>query len=55
MKIDTTVIKAGFIAFIIGAGIDMSSATFLLSIQNYAHYKVRGIYTASIIFSRILG
>jgi Na+/melibiose symporter-like transporter len=33
----------------------MTSTTFLVSVQNHADYDIRGICTASIMFSRMIG
>lgn len=52
---DSAVIQAGFTAFVIGTGMGMTSTTFLVSVQNHADYEIRGICTASIMFSRMLG
>ncbi len=42
-------------AFIIGVGMGMSSTTFLVSVQNEADFSMRGIATASTMFTRMLG
>ncbi|THB82982.1 MFS transporter, partial [Pantoea allii] len=42
-------------AFLIGTGMGMTSTTFLVSVQNQADYQIRGICTASIMFSRMIG
>lgn len=47
--------QAGFTAFLIGIGMGMTSTTFLVSVQNQADYQIRGICTASIMFSRMIG
>lgn len=47
--------QAGFTAFLIGTGMGMTSTTFLVSVQNQADYQIRGICTASIMFSRMIG
>ncbi|QHM75562.1 Multidrug resistance protein 3 [Mixta theicola] len=52
---DSGLAQAGFAAFVIGTGMGMSSTTFLVSVQNSAAFEIRGICTASIMFSRILG
>ncbi|KAA9001868.1 MFS transporter [Affinibrenneria salicis] len=39
----------------IGAGMGMSNTTFLVSVQNTASYSIRGIATASTMFTRMLG
>ncbi|MDF2783772.1 MAG: EmrB/QacA family drug resistance transporter [Pantoea eucrina] len=52
---DSSVLQAGFTAFVIGTGMGMTSTTFLVSVQNHAQYEIRGICTASIMFSRMLG
>ncbi|QUG75599.1 MFS transporter [Erwinia sp. E602] len=46
---------AGLSAFVIGTGMGMTSTTFLLAVQNNAEFSIRGICTASIMFSRMLG
>ncbi|MXP67406.1 MDR family MFS transporter [Pantoea sp. Aalb] len=55
LNTNSTIIQAGFTAFIIGTGMGMTSTTFLVSVQNYAHDEIRSICTASIIFSRMIG
>ncbi|MDU5192933.1 MAG: MFS transporter, partial [Mixta calida] len=52
---DSSLILAGFAAFVIGTGMGMTSTTFLVSVQNSADFAIRGICTASIMFSRMLG
>lgn len=52
---DSSLIQAGFAAFVIGTGMGMTSTTFLVSVQNSADFSIRGICTASIMFSRMLG
>lgn len=52
---DSSVLHAGFAAFVIGTGMGMTSTTFLVSVQNCAEFPIRGICTASIMFSRMLG
>ena len=52
---DSSLLYAGFSAFVIGTGMGMTSTTFLVSVQNSAEYHIRGICTASIMFSRMLG
>lgn len=52
---DSPVWHAGFSAFIIGAGMGMTSTTFLIAVQNTAGFEIRGICTASVMFSRMLG
>lgn len=47
--------QAGAIAFVIGTGMGMTSTTFLIAVQNSAEFSIRGICTASIMFSRMLG
>lgn len=46
---------AGFAAFVIGSGMGMTSTTFLIAVQNSAEFSIRGICTASVMFSRLLG
>lgn len=55
LRADSSLIQAGLTAFVIGTGMGMTSTTFLVSVQNHAHYDIRGICTASIMFSRMLG
>jgi len=52
---DSSLIYAGCAAFVIGTGMGMTSTTFLVSVQNSAEFHIRGICTASIMFSRMLG
>ncbi|MCL2900276.1 MDR family MFS transporter [Brenneria tiliae] len=42
-------------AFLIGAGMGLCNTTFLVSIQNSVDYSIRGIATASTMFTRMLG
>ncbi|QTF08376.1 MFS transporter [Brenneria izadpanahii] len=42
-------------AFLIGAGMGLSNTTFLVSVQNAVDYSIRGIATASTMFTRMLG
>lgn len=49
------VLHAAVSAFVIGTGMGMTSTTFLIAVQNNADYQIRGICTASIMFSRMLG
>ena len=51
----SSLLQAGFAAFVIGTGMGMTSTTFLVSVQNSADFAIRGICTASIMFSRMLG
>lgn len=46
---------AGLSAFVIGTGMGMTSTTFLIAVQNTAQFEIRGICTASVMFSRMLG
>jgi EmrB/QacA subfamily drug resistance transporter len=55
LRSDSSIMQAGLTAFIIGTGMGMTSTTFLVSVQNHAHYDIRGICTASIMFSRMIG
>lgn len=55
LRADSSILQAGLTAFVIGTGMGMTSTTFLVSVQNHAHYEIRGICTASIMFSRMLG
>jgi len=55
LRSDSSIVQAGFTAFVIGTGMGMTSTTFLVSVQNHAHYDIRGICTASIMFSRMIG
>ncbi len=52
---ESPVWHAGFFAFVIGTGMGMTSTTFLIAVQNTADFAIRGICTASIMFSRMLG
>ncbi|MEI2264662.1 MDR family MFS transporter [Erwinia sp. CGal63] len=52
---DSGIGHAGFAAFVIGSGMGMTSTTFLIAVQNSAEFSVRGICTASVMFSRLLG
>lgn len=42
-------------AFLVGAGMGMANTTFLVSVQNDAPANMRGIATASTVFTRMLG
>lgn len=55
LNIDSSILYAGCSAFVIGLGMGMSNTTFLISVQNEVSYEIRGIATASTIFSRMLG
>lgn len=55
LRSDSSIMQAGLTAFVIGTGMGMTSTTFLVSVQNHAHYDIRGICTASIMFSRMIG
>jgi len=55
LRSDSSIVQAGFTAFVIGTGMGMTSTTFLVSVQNHAHHDIRGICTASIMFSRMIG
>lgn len=52
---ESTLFQAGLTSFIIGTGMGMTSTTFLVSVQNHADFNVRGICTASVMFSRMIG
>lgn len=52
---NSTAWQAGISAFVIGTGMGMTSTTFLIAVQNTAEFHIRGICTASIMFSRMLG
>ncbi|MEC5341540.1 MDR family MFS transporter [Brenneria populi] len=52
---DTSLNWARVAAFTIGAGMGLSNTTFLVSVQNAADYAIRGIATASTMFTRMLG
>nr|WP_314420089.1 MDR family MFS transporter [uncultured Erwinia sp.] len=52
---ESPVWHAGLSAFVIGTGMGMTSTTFLIAVQNTAQYEIRGICTASVMFSRMLG
>ncbi|BAH83280.1 MFS transporter [Candidatus Ishikawella capsulata] len=51
----TSLIQLGLKTFIVGMGMGTISTTFVVSVQNHTHQNVRGICTASIMFSRIFG
>jgi len=51
----SSVLHAAISAFVIGTGMGMTSTTFLIAVQNTAEFSIRGICTASIMFSRMLG
>lgn len=55
LQTDSPIWQAGGAAFIIGSGMGMTSTTFLIAVQNSAEFSVRGICTASVMFSRLLG
>ncbi|QKJ87108.1 MFS transporter [Paramixta manurensis] len=55
LRADSSVLSAGCFAFVIGTGMGLTSTTFLVSVQNSADFHIRGICTASIMFSRMLG
>ncbi|HBV39195.1 MAG TPA: MFS transporter, partial [Erwinia sp.] len=55
LQVDSSISYAGFAAFVIGTGMGMTSTTFLIAVQNSAEFSVRGICTASVMFSRLLG
>ncbi|WP_312757003.1 MDR family MFS transporter [Pantoea brenneri] len=55
LRPDSSLYQAGLTAFVIGTGMGMTSTTFLVSVQNQADYQIRGICTASIMFSRMIG
>ena len=55
LRPESSLYQAGFTAFLIGTGMGMTSTTFLVSVQNQADYQIRGICTASIMFSRMIG
>ncbi|TCV99795.1 MDR family MFS transporter [Biostraticola tofi] len=52
---ETSIGYARLAAFIIGTGMGMSNTTFLVSVQNEAEFRHRGIATASTMFTRMLG
>ncbi|UYA60400.1 putative MFS-type transporter 2 [Pectobacterium sp. F1-1] len=52
---DSNLMWARLAAFLIGSGMGLSSTTFLVSIQNSVDYSIRGIATASAMFTRMLG
>ncbi|KTS27895.1 MDR family MFS transporter [Pantoea stewartii] len=52
---ESSLLQAGFTSFLIGTGMGMTSTTFLVSVQNHAEYGIRGICTASVMFSRMIG
>jgi len=55
LQVDSSISYAGFAAFVIGTGMGMTSTTFLIAVQNSSEFSVRGICTASVMFSRLLG
>ncbi|MEZ0581986.1 MDR family MFS transporter [Erwinia sp. STN24] len=55
LHVDSGISYAGVAAFVIGTGMGMTSTTFLIAVQNSAEFSVRGICTASVMFSRLLG
>lgn len=42
-------------AFMVGAGMGLCNTTFLVSVQNAAHFSIRGIATAGTVFTRMIG
>lgn len=42
-------------AFMVGAGMGLCNTTFLVSVQNAAHFSIRGIATACTVFTRMMG
>ncbi|AVF34582.1 MDR family MFS transporter [Rahnella sikkimica] len=52
---DSGLWMARLAAFSIGAGMGLSNTTFLVSVQNNAEPAIRGIATASTLFTRMLG
>ena len=42
-------------AFMVGAGMGLCNTTFLVSVQNAAHFSIRGIATACTVFTRMIG
>ncbi len=46
---------AGAAAFMIGVGMGLCNTTFIVSVQNSVEMSVRGIATASTLFTRMLG
>ncbi len=42
-------------SFVIGLGMGMCNTTFLVSVQNEAPFAIRGIATASTVFTRMVG
>ncbi|WON78916.1 MDR family MFS transporter [Serratia sp. UGAL515B_01] len=42
-------------AFMVGAGMGLCNTTFLVSVQNAAHFSIRGIATACTVFTRMVG
>lgn len=55
LQTGSSIYQSGLTAFVIGTGMGMTSTTFLVSVQNHADYDIRGICTASIMFSRMIG
>jgi EmrB/QacA subfamily drug resistance transporter len=52
---DQTLWWARLAAFTVGAGMGLSNTTYLVSVQNAAEPHIRGIATASTMFSRLIG
>ncbi|MGL9769282.1 MAG: MDR family MFS transporter [Sodalis sp. (in: enterobacteria)] len=55
LDVQSSINDARVAAFIIGLGMGMSNTTFLVSVQNEAPFAIRGIATASTVFTRMLG
>ncbi|OON40397.1 MFS transporter [Izhakiella australiensis] len=55
LQAESGILTAAAMAFLIGTGMGITSTTFLVAVQNDASYHIRGICTASVMFSRMLG
>lgn len=55
LSADSAVWFARLAAFVIGLGMGTCNTTFLVSVQNDADYAIRGIATASTLFTRMVG
>ncbi|WMQ73540.1 MAG: Multidrug resistance protein 3 [Sodalis sp.] len=51
----SSIAAARLASFVIGLGMGMSNTTFLVSVQNEAPFAIRGIATASTVFTRMVG
>lgn len=55
LSAESSLLQVKCAAFLIGAGLGFCNMTFLISVQNAAGFNIRGIATASTMFSRQLG